>query len=304
MRGRLARVRARSTLHRRARAALFDAAGAVTPLIGVETKVGTFVVDTTDPHVSRSLFVKRSRKELAVLRRALALLDELGGVRRGVFVDVGANIGTTTLAAVRSGFAEAVALEPDARNCRLLRMNVAANGAEAAVRTLELAASDTVGVAGLDVTSPKSGLPTLAPPKGRPEGRRVVPVATTTLDRLAAEGIVPAERVGLLWIDVEGHEARVLAGAQRLVERGVPVVFELNPSALHRAGDLDALAGRVAEHYDLVVSLRPAPGGALPAPLPARGGVERLAAAYGGSFGDVLAYRTPASPRAGRKTPL
>src|SRR5262249_42139896 len=42
-----------------------------------------------------------------------------------VFVDVGANIGTHTVYALRSGrFARAVAFEPEAKNARLLAMNI------------------------------------------------------------------------------------------------------------------------------------------------------------------------------------
>ena len=46
-----------------------------------------------------------------------------------VFVDVGANIGTHTVYALRTGrFARAVAFEPEPKNARLLAMNIEANG--------------------------------------------------------------------------------------------------------------------------------------------------------------------------------
>jgi hypothetical protein len=45
-----------------------------------------------------------------------------------------------------------------------------------------------------------------------------------TLDGLVARGIVPPERAGLLWIDAQGHEPAVLAGASSLIDAGVPMV--------------------------------------------------------------------------------
>jgi FkbM family methyltransferase len=45
----------------------------------------------------------------------------------------------------------------------------------------------------------------------------------TTLDTLAEEGTVDVDEVGLLWLDVEGHELDVLTGATTLLERSVPM---------------------------------------------------------------------------------
>ena len=44
-----------------------------------------------------------------------------------------------------------------------------------------------------------------------------------------------ADAVGLVWIDTEGHEGHVLAGAASLVDRGVPIVLELNGRWLAKA---------------------------------------------------------------------
>ena len=37
------------------------------------------------------------------------------------------------------------------------------------------------------------------------------------------------QRVGLLWVDVEGHELHVMRGLKRLLARGVPIAFEYYP---------------------------------------------------------------------------
>jgi FkbM family methyltransferase len=66
---------------------------------------------------------------------AVRILKEAGRLKDDtVFVDVGANIGTQTVHALRAGpFTRAVAFEPEQRNAKLLNMNLAANGMAARV---------------------------------------------------------------------------------------------------------------------------------------------------------------------------
>ena len=61
-----------------------------------------------------------------------------------------------------------------------------------------------------------------------------------------------------MWIDTQGHEARVLGGATRLLERAPPVVLEYSPSHLAKAGG-QGLEQLVAPHYTHFVDLRSVP---------------------------------------------
>ncbi len=73
---------------------------------------------------------------------------------------------------------------------------------------------------------------------------------------LVETGDVDIDRVGLAWIDVQGHEGHVLAGATSLLERPIPAVTEFWPEALRRAGGLDRFRALVAGRYSEVVDLR------------------------------------------------
>ena len=64
--------------------------------------------------------------------------------------------------------------------------------------------------------------------------KATVTVPVRSVDSLVAEGLIEPARLGLVWIDVQGHEAHVLAGAQRLLEQGVPTVIEVWPYGLAR----------------------------------------------------------------------
>jgi hypothetical protein len=198
------------------RLAYFDEAEGYTPYLATRAGEALFLVKTEDKHIARSLFGKQARGELSVLGRAAAAVRGLfsdAHVAEGMFVDVGANIGTTSIPAVISeGFASALAIEPEPENVRVLRLNV--------------------------LERKRSG-----------RERETLTVKTVTVDSLAEHGVIDVERTGLMWIDAEAHEGHILAGATSLLERGTPLVLEWNPSNLDKVGDRGRLQDAVAEHY-------------------------------------------------------
>jgi FkbM family methyltransferase len=147
-----------------------------------------------------------------------------------VVVDVGANVGyMTSLAAVRAGAAgSVVAFEPHPVVFELLSANVARWGGRdlAVVTAHRLALSDHAGTAELNAGAAfdaNMGLSALEPAGvARPEDV-LVPVEVKRLDDVIGE-----RRVGLLKIDVEGHEAAVLRGGLELLQSGRirDVIFE------------------------------------------------------------------------------
>jgi FkbM family methyltransferase len=168
-----------------------------------------------DDKIGRGLVKRGARPEFSTLARAV----ELTGAS-GLFLDVGANIGTTCIAAVRlHRFERAVALEPHPDNCLLLRRNALLNDVE--VDVVEAAASSRAGVESLSIHPTNSGGHKLGPVGAR----RTIPVRTTTLDSLALEP-------GLIWIDVQGGEGRVLEGARETLRSRPPIVLELYPRKL------------------------------------------------------------------------
>ena len=84
----------------------------------------------------------------------------------------------------------------------------------------------------------------------------VVEVELVTVDRLVETGVIDAERVGMLWIDAEGHEGHILEGAGALAERGVPIVLEFNPEGLDYRGDRGKIDEFAAHHYTHFIDVR------------------------------------------------
>lgn len=144
-------------------------------------------------------------------------------------VDVGANVGyMTSLAAVRAGPSGSVtAFEPHPVVFALLSANIERwNGGDLAeVKAHQLALSDHVGTGQLNAGAEfdaNMGLSSLeaAAASGRDAP---VPVEVRRLD-----DVIGRQRVGLLKIDVEGHEPSVLRGGLELIESGRirDVIFE------------------------------------------------------------------------------
>jgi FkbM family methyltransferase len=223
----------------------FDAAAAYTPLVAAVTDDELkFIISTDDRSLGRNLFQRRVRPEMGMLGAAIEILDSLGVDRSGTFVDVGANIGTTIIPAlVRHGFERGVAIEPSPPNASLLRANVAINNLNDRVWVIEAAASDSTGERWLYLSSKHGGHSVVERADGRKSGlRQTIEVHATTLDDLQLD------RVGMLWMDVQGHEGHVLRGASRLLMNRPPIVLEVMPRKLERAGTLEHVFA-VARRY-------------------------------------------------------
>jgi FkbM family methyltransferase len=191
-------------------------------------------------------------------REIVAAVDLLRAAGRlnssAMFVDVGAHIGTHTIYALRTGrFARAIAFEPEPRNARLLAMNIEANGLSEAVVVVRKAAGAAAGTAELHLHPRNTGAHAIdAPPSVDADASLAVPIVRVE-DELAALGVSPSE-VGLVWVDVEGHEPQVLEGLAQLIARSVPLSFEFTPSR-YSAQMKQRLVELLARHYTTVHSL-------------------------------------------------
>jgi FkbM family methyltransferase len=231
------------------RSAFLDEAAGITPYVAVAIGDELFFVPSGDAGVGRRVFVDGWRSDMTVLERAIAQLGPLAD--GATFVDIGANIGTTTVMALRRhGFASAVAIEPSPENFTTLRINLAANGIDSRVEALPVAASDREGELPFKVGKQNTGGHRLAGAKAKASS---FSVQTVTLDGLVERGTIDVARAGLVWVDAVGHEAKALAGGTKLLEAGVPVVTAIKVGWTETLADLVRV---LTPHYTEVVELR------------------------------------------------
>ena len=192
------------------------------------------------------------------LLRVIEWCGKLGRPPNGVFVDVGANMGTTTLMALRSGsFSRAVCIEPGPENLRLIRLNVEANQLADRVSVVAAAAASTQATSQLYLASDNSGDHQLAPATGIPlECRDSVEVSVKPLDSILAAAGVKADDVSCIWVDTQGSEGFVLEGSTDLVAAGVPFSIEFWPEGCRRLGSYESLLHILEHNFAGFVDLR------------------------------------------------
>jgi FkbM family methyltransferase len=276
-------------LRSRDRERYFARAASRTPWLAVEAENAVYLVSTRDRNIGRRLFVNHYRKEFGHLRRALAALEAVNGRKEaGTMLDVGANIGTTAIPAiVEHGFDRVLALEPSPESFLLLELNIRANGLGEQIHALQVAASDAPGLARFDTASANSGAHRVV--EASALGETVIDVEATTLDRLAQQEQFDPALTELVWMDVEGHEGRVLAGASCVLERGIPIVAEVAPARDEERGlTVELAVDLLARHYTHFLDLRVAWQGQ----PPLRTDLRAVVAEYGDGFTDILALRT------------
>jgi FkbM family methyltransferase len=153
------------------------------------------------------------------------MLDQMPR-RPGAFVDVGASTGWFSVPFAKRGY-KVIAFECNARSAARLRANCELNGV--AITLFESAASDHAG----PVTFTHN--PRLPLTSGGSLEHVAVNRASETVMAIRLDDAIH-EPVSLLKIDVEGHEAKVLAGAARVITESRPaMVLEANTLAHLRA---------------------------------------------------------------------
>jgi len=134
-------------------------------------------------------------------------------------IDCGANIGNHTIFMAGVLQRHVVAFEPIPSNLDALRAAVALNGLSHSVTVEPYAVSDTVGQVTLGMEF-----------AGNPgsfsigSGDQSHTVLAVTLDGHFQKA-VPSGRLGILKVDVEGHEEHVLRGAMALIQNHRPMVI-------------------------------------------------------------------------------
>jgi FkbM family methyltransferase len=164
--------------------------------------------------------------EMLVWRQALR-----GG---GLFVDVGANVGTYTIWAAECG-AEVMALEPAADTFGLLLENVALNGYQ--VAAIQAAAGDRCGTARFTA--------------GQDAGNRLDPDGPVETKLVTIDSLIGGRHVAGMKVDVEGFEIDVLRGCTRaLSERRIGLIqLEWNAMSQWALGaDRRPVADLLARH--------------------------------------------------------
>lgn len=141
----------------------------------------------------------------------------------GIFVDVGANTGVyTVMAAAVLPSRRIVAFEPLPSALEILKSNLEINGIAHQVELHEIALSETSGTAKFYLPDPGHGLVETSAtlePNFQPS-HSSVEVSISRFDDIS----IP-DTIGVIKVDIEGHEYAFLRGARDVILRDRPIVF-------------------------------------------------------------------------------
>lgn len=206
-------------------------------------------VMTVSPHdyIGKKVFRKGNFERdhvdrlLSVLREKRLLIDG------STLLEIGGNIGTQTLYfALSKSFSTIVSIEADPRNFKLLQHNVLQNGLQDQIVLVNCAAGDKEGEIdffqhqnnhGKSSTVRKSSLD------------RKITVPVKPVDKILLEANIPAQQIGLIWMDIEGYEPVACNSMQLLLMRKVPLYMEFSPVFYGREQSI-AFVQYLARFYD------------------------------------------------------
>ena len=189
-----------------------------------QTRHGLMLVNPNDIYMGQSFlrYGECCQREIQVLLQLLSHPQSLPGIA----IEVGSNMGVHTIPIARELACQnrqMLALEPQPVIFQQLCANLALNGLMN-VTALPYACGAEPGQLAFqtpDYRAPGNfGGTAMSSPPGAALSHSV---PSHTLDSL-----VPGEAVSLLKIDAEGHELRVLKGAQRLLSRSRPILYVEN----------------------------------------------------------------------------
>jgi FkbM family methyltransferase len=192
-----------------------------------------------------------------LVRRQRLPLDEILQTRElavgRVMIDIGANVGTTSIPrAILGDFGCVYAVEPDPRNYDCLVSNVIASQLRGLILPDRVAIGDVNGE--MTMRKMTSGTHHLVRRADDISEQERVTVPCFTLDTWVERmGVDPVD-VGFIKSDTQGWDARVLAGAERLLaRRHIAWQIEFSPAMLQRSGmsiqDVFALLERHFTHF-------------------------------------------------------
>ncbi|HEY3672406.1 MAG TPA: FkbM family methyltransferase [Acidimicrobiia bacterium] len=188
-----------------------------------------------------------------------AVLDWVRANRgsRSTIIDVGANIGTTSIPFAQAGYS-VLAIEAVPSTFELLCTNVSRNNLEEQVRCVPVAVSqdDTVTMllAGPSGVSESLGS---GSPERTSEGRAVIERVDVPGEGLASivdrHQLAP-ESIALVWSDTQGGETGVIrTGAD--IWRSVPLYAEFWPEGLEAHGGLDDFVDEASRWFSSFVTV-------------------------------------------------
>jgi FkbM family methyltransferase len=235
------------------RGEFLKSAGAMTPVVAVDADGLRVFLKTADHRTERMLFAKRRLNWRSTIVQAAAEMRRLSSPRQALntFVAVDARSGISAVTALaHAGFRNAIAIEPDPDNVRLIELNAIENDLAGRLTVINAGIGAKPRVYQLDELSLATA------PSLREPWRDGITVPFASLDDiLDAHDVAPTD-TSIIWRALSGGELRFLAGAEATLGSGVPILLRIATAA---DAERQELAEALAKYRCRVLDVSPQP---------------------------------------------
>lgn len=169
----------------------------------IKNSVGKFKVNLTTDSITKSSHRFEKKLQKWVLQTS----------NKGVFLDIGANIGFYTILALKhTPLTQAISFEPNPNVYKLLQKNIELNNIKA--KPVNAAVSNTSN----DLTLAQESFHTGASKIKSENSDDTVAVNSIILDEYIETTDIKAENIAFIKIDIEGHELNALKGMDKTLK--------------------------------------------------------------------------------------
>lgn len=174
---------------------------------------------------------------------------------RGYFLDIGANIGTTSIYVKKmNDNLNVIGFEAGNENYTLFRVNCILNHVED-IKTELIGLSNNTYTKKYKYVSYNSGKSEVV--EDDAEGQNISEIMMMKLDDYLNDNHICLEDIHYIWVDAEGHESEIIEGAiETLKTQKIPLLQEFNPEDYLHKGRLKEYCENMTHIYDGFIDVR------------------------------------------------
>ena len=222
---------------------IIDKARSLMPYLSIECEGMRFLYNKTDFLIPDIMFFYQevwSKNEMDFFWK------EAPRRQTGIFMDIGANIGTTSIY-FKKRLAEKlsyIAFEPVKENYKIFKMNCILNDCEDII-VENIGISDTEGIMGYTIVESNYGGCRETENETGNERCEIM-----RLDNYIEKRRIFPKDISYVWMDIEGHEVNAIKGAKKLLQEADASLFlEYNAREYKMRGQLEIILKELQEIY-------------------------------------------------------
>lgn len=200
-----------------------------------------------------------SKMDMVIFKGLASNFYDLSG--RKYFLDLGANIGTTSIYFKQKvdHDVKILAFEPDPETYKLLRANFILNEMpeDSILENYGLADKECEMILHRSSNNPGANSVFMCQKSHLNHDNGEVSIHLLALDDYLMSRNINMNEIKYIWIDTEGFEAQVFFGMQKLIStQNVPIVLEWNPDSYVSAGTFDYFVNMIVDNFENYVDIR------------------------------------------------